>query len=340
MRDRDGLHLDLRGYAGPLDLLLELVRAGRVDVGAISLLDLAVQFEAALEGAIGRGDVPLSRLGDWLVAAANLALLRSRLLLPEDSREGREARLEAEALRRQLADRAAVAALADWLGNRRQLGRQVFARGAPEHAQGEVSEGRGATPVADLTTLLRACLELMSRPERVPAYRPNPPDLWRPPAAVARMRRLLGEMADLGRDEALPLEHFLPSRAATPTPSSAVLRWLPLWSRASNSRVTRLSAWSNTNRSAKSASAAPSLHRPASHDSGADGLRSRDEAHDARDGRTCDQRRLFVIGSLAGYPGAAFGPVLQDAAVALSGAGRTDTCRRARAPPADVGGAD
>ncbi|WP_376093956.1 segregation/condensation protein A [Roseomonas sp. CCTCC AB2023176] len=218
MRDRDGLHLDLRGYAGPLDLLLELVRAGRVDVGAISLLDLAVQFEAALEGAIGRGDVPLSRLGDWLVAAANLALLRSRLLLPEDSREGREARLEAEALRRQLADRAAVAALADWLGNRRQLGRQVFARGAPEHAQGEVSEGRGATPVADLTTLLRACLELMSRPERVPAYRPNPPDLWRPPAAVARMRRLLGEMADLGRDEALPLEHFLPSRAATPTP--------------------------------------------------------------------------------------------------------------------------
>ncbi|WP_426960039.1 segregation and condensation protein A [Muricoccus radiodurans] len=206
---REALHLDLRGYAGPLDLLLDLVRAGRVDIGAISILDLAAQFQAAVERGITRQDVPLSRLGDWLVAAANLALLRSRLLLPADSREGQEARQEAEALRRQLADRAAVAALSDWLTRRPTLGREVFARGAPDEAHG-AEEGRGAPAVADLTTLLRVCLELMRRPERVPAYQPTPPDIWRPPAALDRIRRMLGEIGVAGDLGARPLVTFLP----------------------------------------------------------------------------------------------------------------------------------
>lgn len=216
-RDRDALHLDLAGYEGPLDLLLDLVRAGRVDVSAISILDLADQFAVAVEGATARGDVPLSRLGDWLVAAANLALLRSRLLLPEDSREGREARREAEHLRRKLADRDAIRALADWLTRRHQLGRDVFERGAPAEAQDEdVVGGRGSTSSADLTTLLRVSLELMVRPERGTAYRPTPPDLWRTPAALARMRRLLGEWDDAAAD-GTPLSAFLPPAAYTPT---------------------------------------------------------------------------------------------------------------------------
>ena len=112
-RGRDALHSTSRAYAGPLDLLLDLARAGRVDLAALSITEVARQFGAAVEAAIARGDVPLARLGDWLVAAATLALLRSRLLLPEDSREGQEARREAALLRRQIADRAAVVALAD-----------------------------------------------------------------------------------------------------------------------------------------------------------------------------------------------------------------------------------
>ncbi|WP_426960081.1 segregation and condensation protein A [Muricoccus radiodurans] len=214
---REALHLDLRGYAGPLDLLLDLVRAGRVDIGAISILDLAGQFQTAVERAIARRDVPLSRLGGWLVAAANLALLRSRLLLPADSREGQEARQEADALRRQLADRAAVAALSDWLTRRPTLGREVFARGASDEAHG-AGEGRGVPPVADLTTLLRVCLELMRRPERVPAYQPTPPDIWRPPAALDRIRRMLGELDAAGEAGALPLEIFLPPWEAMRSP--------------------------------------------------------------------------------------------------------------------------
>ena len=216
-RGRDALHLDLAGYAGPLDLLLDLARAGRVDLTALSITEVARQFGAAVEVAIARGDVPLARLGDWLVTAATLALLRSRLLLPEDSREGQEARREAALLRRQLADRAAVAALADWLTRRDQLGHEVFARGRSVE-DGDRGEDRGTSPpVADLTTLLRVCLELMRRPERAAPYRPDPPDLWRPPAAIARMRRLLEQTTLRDEGETRPLTAFLPSKEVTST---------------------------------------------------------------------------------------------------------------------------
>ena len=63
--------------------------------------------------------------------AANLTLLRSRLLLPPDAPEAKAAQDEAEALRRQLTERAHVVATADWLERRPQLGRDVFRRGSP-----------------------------------------------------------------------------------------------------------------------------------------------------------------------------------------------------------------
>ncbi len=78
--------LRLGAWEGPLDLLLELARAGEVDLSRLSILDLAGQFGAALEAAVARRRVPLARLADWLVMASHLAWLRSRLLLPADSR--------------------------------------------------------------------------------------------------------------------------------------------------------------------------------------------------------------------------------------------------------------
>src|SRR5690349_19513813 len=67
-------------WEGPLDLLLELARAQRVDLARLSVTALATQFAAVLDTAIARRAVPLSRLADWLVMAAWLLLLRSRLL--------------------------------------------------------------------------------------------------------------------------------------------------------------------------------------------------------------------------------------------------------------------
>jgi segregation and condensation protein A len=198
--------LRLGAWEGPLDLLLELARARRVDLARLSIVDLAEQSGAALEDAVVRRRVPLSRLADWLVMAAHLALLRSRLLLPADSAEAAEARREAEALRRRLADREFVRRLADWLERRPRLGRDVFARGAAEE-EPESADHRGAAPVADTAALLRACLAVLERPDRGGSWRPAPLPLWRAPDALARLRRMLPAMAPEG---GAPLECFLP----------------------------------------------------------------------------------------------------------------------------------
>ena len=152
--------LRLGAWEGPLNLLLELAWAQRIDLAQLSIATLAEQFAAAVDGAIARRQVPLSRLAESHSSAAWLTLLRTRLLLPELPDETAQA--EAAGLRQRLADRDAARRLADWLERRPQLGREVFARGEPEPAA-------DALPAADLTALLRACLTLLELPacERV-----------------------------------------------------------------------------------------------------------------------------------------------------------------------------
>ncbi len=194
--------LRLGTYEGPLDLLLELARAQRVDLAAISVVALADEFGAAVERAIAGRRVPLSAVSDWLVMAAWLLLLRSRLLLPAGLEEDRAAQAEAAELRRRLADRGAVRALADWLERRPRLGHEVFGRGAPEAEPLPV-------PLADITELLRACCRLIALPTRDRVYRPSPPPLWRVPDALARIRANLAELPESGA----PLGRFLPTKA-------------------------------------------------------------------------------------------------------------------------------
>jgi segregation and condensation protein A len=188
--------LRLGAWEGPLDLLLELARAQRVDLAQLSIATLAEQFAAAVDSALLRRQVPLSRLAEWHIMAAWLTLLRTRLLLPDLPDEAAQA--EATELRQRLAEREAAWRLADWLERRPQLGREVFARGEPEPAA-------DAPPAADLTALLRACLTLLELPAWERVYRPNPPPLWRVPDALAHMRRMLGAMS-----QGASLEAFLP----------------------------------------------------------------------------------------------------------------------------------
>ena len=188
--------LRLGAWEGPLDLLLELARAQRVDLAQLSIATLAEQFAAAVDAAIARRQVPLSRLAEWHIMAAWLTLLRTRLLMPELPDEA--AQVEAAGLRQRLPDRDTARCLADWLERRPQLGREVFARGEPEPAA-------DALPAADLTALLRACLTLLGLPARERAWRPNPPPLWRVPEALAQMRRLLAALP-----QGAALEAFLP----------------------------------------------------------------------------------------------------------------------------------
>src|SRR5216110_1083348 len=124
------LVVDVEGYEGPLDLLLTLARQQKVDLAKISILALADQYLAFIEAA---RKIRLELAADYLVMAAWLAYLKSRLLIPEQAGElGPSAEDMATALALRLQRLEAIRIAADQLNNRPQLGREVFARGAPE----------------------------------------------------------------------------------------------------------------------------------------------------------------------------------------------------------------
>ena len=182
--------LSVDGFAGPLDWLLEMARAKKINLARLSIGALIAQFADALAAALtGRDTRQLDRWAGWTVMAAALTELWSRLLLPADAAASRVAEAEAEALRRQLLARARMRQAADWLGRRLQLGKDVFARGMPEASV----SGRGS----DLTDLLRACLVALRVPDtQAAAYRPRPPPLWRVSDAIPHLRKLLAALPD------------------------------------------------------------------------------------------------------------------------------------------------
>ena len=131
VEDGDQLHVDVEGFEGPLDLLLAMARTQKVDLAKISVLALAQQYLDFISEA---RRLRLEIAADYLVMAAWLAYLKSKLLLPaEPSEEGEPtgeelAALLAFRLKRLDAMRDAAAQLM----TRKRLGRDVFGRGLPE----------------------------------------------------------------------------------------------------------------------------------------------------------------------------------------------------------------
>ena len=128
--DEDALHLELDGWEGPLDMLLEMARRQKVDLKQISILALVDQYLAYVDQAEA---LKLEVAADYLVMAAWLAYLKSALLLPKEEQE--DPSPEELALRLQLRPpapvrHARIGCSAEWPRDR--LGRDVFARGAPE----------------------------------------------------------------------------------------------------------------------------------------------------------------------------------------------------------------
>ncbi|HEY8384279.1 MAG TPA: ScpA family protein [Microvirga sp.] len=137
------LLVDVDGFEGPLDLLLELARRQKVDLHKISILALAEQYLTFVEAA---RRLRLELAADYLVMAAWLAYLKSRLLLPEPPKgEEPSASDLAAALALRLKRLEAIREAAKRLGERAQLGRDVFARGAPEPVQIRREAQYGAT---------------------------------------------------------------------------------------------------------------------------------------------------------------------------------------------------
>ena len=123
------LYLELDGWEGPLDLLLDLARRQKVDLRGISILALADQYIGYVERAAA---LRLELAADYLVMAAWLAYLKSLLLLPKEEQD--EPSADELALRLQLRLRrlGAMREAGARLMVRDRLGRDVFARGAPE----------------------------------------------------------------------------------------------------------------------------------------------------------------------------------------------------------------
>jgi segregation and condensation protein A len=128
--DEPSLVVDVEGFEGPLDLLLALARQQKVDLAKISILALADQYLAFIEEA---RKLRLELAADYLVMAAWLAYLKSRLLLPDThAPEGLSAEEMANALALRLKRLEAIRAVAEQMFGRPQLDRDVFARGQPE----------------------------------------------------------------------------------------------------------------------------------------------------------------------------------------------------------------
>ena len=128
--DEPAFLVDVDGFEGPLDLLLELARRQKVDLARISVLALAEQYLAFIEQS---RKVRLELAADYLVMAAWLAYLKSRLLLPEPPRPDEPGAQElADALARRLQRLQLIRLAAERLVNRPRLGRDFFARGEPE----------------------------------------------------------------------------------------------------------------------------------------------------------------------------------------------------------------
>jgi segregation and condensation protein A len=123
--------VDVDGFEGPLDLLLELARRQKVDLHKISVLALAEQYLAFVEAA---RSLRLELAADYLVMAAWLAYLKSRLLLPQAPKDSEEPLAEdlAAALAFRLQRLEAIRVAAEALVNRPRLGRDTFQRGQPE----------------------------------------------------------------------------------------------------------------------------------------------------------------------------------------------------------------
>lgn len=146
----DALVLNIEGFEGPIDLLLALAREQKVDLTKISILALAEQYLAFISAA---KRLRLEIAADYLVMAAWLAYLKSRLLLPADeSEEGPSAEEMAELLAFQLRRLEAMREAGARLLARPQLGRDVFGRGEPEG----LITAQKATYEVTLFDLLRA----------------------------------------------------------------------------------------------------------------------------------------------------------------------------------------
>ncbi|MBD8554627.1 segregation/condensation protein A [Rhizobium sp. CFBP 8762] len=207
----EALVLDIEGFEGPLDLLLHLARNQRVDLARISILALAEQYLVFVEQA---RLIRIELAADYLVIAAWLAFLKSKLLIPQqikgDGPSGEElASALAFRLKRLEAMREAGAQLAE----RNRLGRDIFTRGAPEHVLSTATSGYEAS----LFDLLSAYAQLRQK-QAVSHVTISKRRVWSLVDARLMLARLVGDL-----DGWTSLEQYLVQYLSDPAERSTAI---------------------------------------------------------------------------------------------------------------------
>jgi segregation and condensation protein A len=209
--DADALLLNLNGFEGPIDVLLEMARNQKVDLREISILQLARQYLDFIERA---KDLRLDLAAEYLVMAAWLAYLKSRLLIPREKDEtgGPSGEAMAEALAFQLRRLESMRKAVDMLSARPQLGVNRFGFGQPAGLKTSFN----ATYKDTLYDLLKAYGDIRRRAEasnyELPVF-----NIMTMEEAVDRMTKMLGNLPKSGPFSVwTTLQSFLPERITDP----------------------------------------------------------------------------------------------------------------------------
>lgn len=205
------LLIDVAGFEGPLDLLLHLARNQKVDLARISILALAEQYLRFIDSARA---IRLELAADYLVMAAWLAYLKSKLLIPKQPGDDGESGEEmAAVLQFRLKRLEAMRDAAARLVNRNRLGRDVFARGMPEMV---IVEKRNEYS-ASLYDLLTAYAVQRQR-QAITNVRIAKRGVWSLKEARDILTRLIGEFRDW-----TALDSFLTDYLASPEERSTAI---------------------------------------------------------------------------------------------------------------------
>ena len=202
--DDPALVVDVEGFGGPLDLLLHLARNQKVDLARISVLALAEQYLVFVDRVRA---LRLELAADYLVMAAWLAFLKSKLLIPrQPGEEGQSGEELAAVLQFRLRRLEAMRDAATRLVNRNRLGRDVFARGMPEIVIVERRNHYSAT----LYDLLSAYASQRQR-QAITHVQIAKRGVWSLKQAREILTRMIGEL-----DDWAALDGFLVQYLATP----------------------------------------------------------------------------------------------------------------------------
>ena len=200
--EEDNLVLDLDGFEGPIDVLLALARTYKVDITKISILGLAEQYLAFIQRAHA---LRLEIAADYLVMAAWLAYLKSRLLLPSTNDEDEPTGAELAALLAfQLQRLEAMRKAAGQIMERPRLGQDFHPRGEPDPLIVDTTTVFNAS-LYDLLTVYAAIRERQG----ASTLEITPAKLYSMDDALERLGRLLGQVPDW-----TTLSHFLPDGIA------------------------------------------------------------------------------------------------------------------------------